>query len=97
MLWKGYAAPRNTIVASKIWNDFFSPASITTTGVNGAAGEYIYILYPEIEFEYHMQIGSKLYPEYPIKFHAEAYYQLRKTLGHQSSTVGKCQTSKRWS
>ncbi|MFM7985032.1 MAG: hypothetical protein ACKPKO_37505, partial [Candidatus Fonsibacter sp.] len=33
------------------------------------------------EFEFHMQIGSKLYPEYPIRSHAEAYYQLRKTLG----------------
>ncbi|MFM7978879.1 MAG: hypothetical protein ACKPKO_06145 [Candidatus Fonsibacter sp.] len=39
------------------------------------------------EFEYHMQIGSKLYPQYPIISHTQAYYQLRKTFGHQSSTV----------
>ena len=36
-----------------------------------------------------MQIGSKLYPEYHIRSPTEAYYQLRKTLGHQSSTVHK--------
>ena len=34
-----------------------------------------------------MQIGSELYSEYPIRSHAEAYYQLRKTLGVQSSTL----------
>ncbi|MFM7989840.1 MAG: hypothetical protein ACKPKO_62050, partial [Candidatus Fonsibacter sp.] len=38
------------------------------------------------EFEFHMQIGSKLYPEYPIRSHAEAFYQLKKTLGFQAST-----------
>ena len=42
---------------------------------------------PDGEFEYHMQIGSKLYPEYPIISHAESYYQLRKALGHQTSTI----------
>ena len=34
-----------------------------------------------------MQIGSKLYPEYPIKSHAEAYYQLRITIGHISPSA----------
>ena len=48
-------------------------------------GENAYNHSKEIEFQ--MQIGSKLYPEYPIRSHAEAYYQLRKTLGHQSSIV----------
>ena len=32
-------------------------------------------------------MGSKLFLEYPIRSHAEAYYQLRKTLGLQSSSV----------
>ena len=31
--------------------------------------------------DFQIQIGSKLFPEYPIRSHAEAYYQLRKTLG----------------
>ena len=33
------------------------------------------------EVELQVQIGSKQYPEYPIRSFAEAYYQLRKTLG----------------
>ena len=39
------------------------------------------------EFEFQVQLGSKLYSEYPIRSHAEAYYQLRKTLGVQSSNI----------
>ena len=32
-------------------------------------------------------MGSKIFPEYPVRSHAEAYYQLRKTLGVQASTL----------
>ena len=39
------------------------------------------------EFEYQLQIGSKLYPEYPVRSHNEAYYNLMKTLGVQASSV----------
>lgn len=39
------------------------------------------------EFEVQIQIGSKKFPETEIRSHAEAYYQLRKCLGVQSSTV----------
>ena len=39
------------------------------------------------EFEYQLQIGSKLFPEYPIRSHNESFYQLCKTLGVQSSAV----------
>ena len=38
------------------------------------------------EFEFQIQIGSKLFPEYPVKSLAEAFYQLRKTLGVASSS-----------
>jgi hypothetical protein len=65
---------------SKQWSDFFSPMSI-----DNKDGHFTHN--SDGEFEYHLQIGSKLYPEYPIRSHAEAYYQLRKTLGVQSSTV----------
>ena len=34
-----------------------------------------------------LQIGSKLFPEYPIKSHAEAFYSLRKALGVQSNNM----------
>ena len=37
------------------------------------------------EVELHVQIGSKLYPEYPMRSVSEAFSQLRKTMGiHQS-------------
>ena len=39
----------------------------------------------EGEFEAQLQIGSKLFPEYPIRSHNECYYQLKKTLGVQAS------------
>jgi hypothetical protein len=34
-----------------------------------------------------IQIGSSLYPEYRIRSHAEAYYNLRRTLGIRSNVV----------
>ena len=65
----------------KQWNDFFSPMSsenrdrLTVNHVlNG-------------EFEYQLQIGSKLFPEYPVRSHNEAYYQLKKSLGVQASAL----------
>ena len=33
------------------------------------------------ELEFECQIGSKKFPEYPIRSSAEAFYQLRKALG----------------
>jgi hypothetical protein len=39
------------------------------------------------EFEFHTQFGGKLFPEYPIRSHAEAFYQLKKCLGVQASTL----------
>ena len=37
--------------------------------------------------EFSLQLGAKLYPEQPIRSHAEAFYQLKKCLGIQSSAV----------
>ena len=64
----------------KSWNNFFSPMS-----KENKAGNYKHV--QDGEFEYHVQIGSKLYPEYPIRSHAEAFYQLRKMMGILSSSV----------
>ena len=65
---------------SKLWTNFFSPMSFENQfGV--------YRQDEEGEFEFQLQIGSKLYPEYPIRSHAEAYYQLRKMMGVLSSSV----------
>ena len=39
------------------------------------------------EFEFQLQIGSKLFPEYPIRSHNETYYHLKKTLGVHASAL----------
>ena len=70
----------NAFVGRKQWNDFYSPMHSYSGNnddqydVNG-------------EFEMQLQLGSKLYPEYPVRSHNEMYYQLRKCLGHQSSSL----------
>jgi hypothetical protein len=67
-------------VGRKSWNDFYSP-------MHRYAGAGYNTYNEEGEFEFQLQLGSKLYPEYPIRSHAEAFYQLRKTLGVQSSSI----------
>jgi hypothetical protein len=67
-------------VGRKPWNDFYSPMQPYAGGANNQFNQ-------NGEFEAQLQLGSKLYPEYPIRSHAEAYYNLRKSLGAQSSNV----------
>ena len=63
--------PKRLTYSSQNWNDCFSPAAPETiNGVN------TYNL--DGEFQCQLQIGSKLYPECPMRSHQEAYYQLRK-------------------
>ena len=40
----------------------------------------------DCEFEYQVQIGSKIIPEFPVKFAAQAYYELENELGIHSSS-----------
>ena len=62
-------------IGRKSWNDFYSPMGLYTD-------------WDEVgEFNFQLQLGAKKYPEQPIVSHSEAYYQLRKTLGVQSSKV----------
>ena len=69
----------------KEWNTFFSPMTLEN---NPALTSYAnYSHEPDGEFKFQLQIGSKLYPEYPISSHSESYSQLKKTLGIQSSDV----------
>ena len=42
------------------------------------------------ELEFEMQIGSKKFPEYPIRSAAEALYQLRKAPGAHDVNAHKC-------
>ena len=48
---------------------------------------------PDGEFELHMPIGSKLFPQYPIRSHTESYDQLSNTSGHLSSSGGNISIS----
>ena len=68
-------ATGTSAVKYKDWNSFYSPMEFYTGDpINSWAAD------GEIA-DFQVQIGSKLFPEYPIRSHAEAYYQLRKTLG----------------
>ena len=73
-------AQESANLGSKSWNDFYSPMYETAKGANNKYDN-------SKQFQAQLQLGSKLYPEYMIRAHAEAYYQLRKTLGHKSSDV----------
>jgi hypothetical protein len=64
----------------KDWNRFYSPMQSYTKGELNKYNS-------DAEFEFQLNLSGKMYPEYPIRSHAEAYYQLRKTLGVQSSTL----------
>ena len=75
----------NGILASfgdnnKPWNGFYHPMSGQQPKVEGYNHD--------LELEYQVQIGSKQFPEYPIRSAAEAFTQLRKTIGILGSTVG---------
>ena len=45
------------------------------------------VLLPDGELEWHVQIHAKLYPEYATRSHAQANYQLQKTLGAHLITI----------
>ena len=61
-------------VWKKWWNDFFHPMSYTE-------GEYR----SGYEMEFQLQVGSKLFPVYPIRSVTEAFYNLRKCMGVETS------------
>jgi hypothetical protein len=69
-----------SIFCNKSWNNFWSPnAGTGMTGVLTHTGEKF--------SHFQLQIGSKLFPEYPIKTHCEAFYSLRKALGIQANNL----------
>ena len=60
----------------KEFNNFWHPMTTESTSGTYNKGK---------EIELHVQIGSKLYPEYPMRSVSETFSQLRKTMGiHQS-------------
>ncbi|MFM7980066.1 MAG: hypothetical protein ACKPKO_12195, partial [Candidatus Fonsibacter sp.] len=80
-LWKKYQdETRQDMRANRMFNDFFSPMHTTIM---------LWVTQQDMdgEFEFHMQIGSKLYPEYPIRSHAEAFYQLKENFRVSSVAI----------
>ena len=71
----------------KTWNMFWSPMSPENDDGTSAQNHTLARFNSDGEFNFSIQIGSKLFPEYPIRSHSEAHYQLKKTLGVQSSHV----------
>ena len=66
--------------AYKFWNNFWSPnTGDNTTPIFPDSTERFSLL--------QLVIGSKLFPEYPMKSHAECYYSLRKALGIQANNL----------
>ncbi len=65
---------------NKFWNNFWSPNA-------GTSGTQVLTHNGERFSHFQLQIGSKLFPEYPIKTHAEAFYSLRKALGIQANNL----------
>ncbi len=67
------ALPHSGAEVRKGFNDFYHPS-----------GDWA-IQYQDKEIEFQIQIGSKLYPEYPIRSIQEAFTQLVKCLGINNS------------
>ena len=64
------------------FNYFHSPIESGRTPDFRSPGNY--------EIELQIAIGSKLFPEYPIRSHAEAYYNLSKTLESNGDSLSAC-------
>ena len=74
-------------VGRKPWNDLYSPMHPYSGGANDSYSA-------NGEFEAWIQLGSKLYPEYPIRGHSEAFYQLQKCVGIHSSRYNSIDINK---
>ena len=58
--------------SAKWWNTFYNPM---------AYAEEQGFIDSNYQMEFQMQVGSRLFPEYPIRSQQEAFYQTTKTLG----------------
>ena len=69
--------------ARKPWNDFYSPMNDYAIGDDKNNPRF----QESGEFSFQLQIGAKKMPQSEIRSHQEAFYQLKKCLGIQSSPV----------
>jgi hypothetical protein len=75
------SVPAEAFFVKRNWNNFWSP-------MRHAQQLDIFIYDEDLEIDScYVQIGSKLFPEYPIRSHSEAFYQLTKCLGIQASDI----------
>ena len=75
----GSGTPRQTFY-NKQHNNFWSPI------VGNAVESLTHDNTNDIQ-NLQVQIGSKLYPEYPMRSHSECFYSLRKALGLQANNL----------
>jgi hypothetical protein len=54
----------------------------------GIPGDLPAYAYDRDEFRFQIQLGSQLYPNTPIRSHAESYYHLQKCVGELTTGVG---------
>ena len=78
----------NTASGNFIYKDanlFYHPMMLASTADGGPPRYGDYDNQKEIELQ--LQLGSALYPEYPIRSSAEAFYNLKKGLGVVASNL----------
>ena len=75
----------NLLIGRKSWNDFYSPMQDYGRDADTDVDSNPYD--ESGEFQFQLALGSKLYPEFPMNGHSEAFYQLRKTMGSASNNV----------
>ena len=63
------------MIGYKPWNGLFSPMAHDVEDKPSYANQ-------DGEFEAQVHIGSKLFSEYPLRSHREAYYQVQKNTGY---------------
>jgi hypothetical protein len=72
---------RLTTWYNKPWNNFYNPLAL-----DAATSNPVYTPANDI-LNLQLQLGNKLYPDYPIRSSQEAFYELRKTLGVAGSSI----------
>ena len=78
---KGANMANDPFLPHRPWCHFWSPMS-------GLEVNDYFQYDADLEFDnFYIQIGSKIYPEYSVRSHSEAYYQLTKCLGIQASDI----------
>ena len=71
----------------KPWNEFLSP--LYEANYDKKPPQYSFTDPKKDLTKFQVQVGSKLYPEYPITSSNECYYQLKKYLGRNALSIDR--------